>query len=259
MEGNISEPIFNEKELKHFFSEADIHADTQADNQADIQESSQKTDAKPVEIEFQPVSQVDSTHLNIIKTILRFIVTFILIFIVSYSIINAPAIALKIKYFWETQFRNKNWSQDFKYPLAIANKSRLLIPKISTNVPIIWDVPEDQTTEKLQDGVAQYQGTAHPGEQGNIVITGHSSYYIWAPGSYKSVFALLSQLSAGDKIYIQYNQAQFAYVVTNKKVVDPDDLSALEETSDQQLTLITCVPIGTTLQRLIITAKQVAS
>jgi len=256
----MSEPIFNEEDLKRFFGQA---------------HKEETPISKPVAIEFQPeapkspepffeprpfrgASLLPQERSSIFALILRFLGTFILIFIISYSLINAQALALKIKYFWENQYRGQSWETNFKIP-PVTSQSRLVIPKIKTNAPISWNVPQDQINQKLQDGVAQYEGTALPGATGNIFITGHSSYYIWAPGSYKDVFALLNQLHGGDKIYIQYNGAQFTYEVTGQVVVDPTDTSVLTQGNEKILSLMTCVPVGTNLQRLVITAKQVGS
>jgi sortase A len=51
------------------------------------------------------------------------------------------------------------------------------------------------------------------------------------------------------------------YEVTEKKVVDPDDVEVLRQTKDPRLTLITCYPtyyIGPAPQRAIVIAKLVS-
>ena len=53
---------------------------------------------------------------------------------------------------------------------------------------------------------------------------------------------------------------KFHYVVTGKRVVQPDDISVLDATSDTRLTLITCYPtyyIGPAPERLIVFARLV--
>lgn len=208
--------------------------------------------------ELRDVLKVASEKHVLAKTILKFIGIFLLIFAISFSIINAPALMQKMKYFWDVDYRNNSWAQT---PVAAPqkNQSRLIISHIKVDVPIIWNVSEDQITENLQNGVVHYRGTAMPGQDGNIFITGHSSYYIWAPGSYKDVFALLNKLSAGDKIYLQYDGNNFVYEVEKLSVVNPDRMDVLAQSPGKTLTLMTCVPIGTDLKRLIVIAKQVSN
>lgn len=147
--------------------------------------------------------------------------------------------------------------------------NRLIIPKIGRNVPIINDVPiyhlrnenwtelENDIQRALRDGVVHYPGTAMPGDIGNTVITGHSSYYFWDPGRYKTVFALLNELNIDDDIYLYYNQKRYHYQVIYKEVIASTNTSILRQGNDKLLTLITCYPLGTDASRLIVQAKLV--
>lgn len=143
--------------------------------------------------------------------------------------------------------------------------TRIIIPSINTNVPVI-DVPEDKLLERnwtaleneiqnaLRSGVVHYPGTPMPGQSGNVVITGHSSYYPWDPGRFKDVFAVLHNLKEGDEIIVFHRQQKYTYQVGEIKKVYPYEVDVLNDFSDDRLTLITCTPIGTNLKRLIITA-----
>jgi sortase A len=155
--------------------------------------------------------------------------------------------------------QHENWGINTVPQVAQNQESRLKIPKIDVDAPIIWNVPEDKIIDTLEDGLAHYEGTALPGQVGNVFITGHSSYYVWAGGSYKEIFALLNKLENGDKIYLSYKGVLFEYEVLGQKVVLPDNISVLDQTNDHTLSLMTCTPVGTNLRRLIITAKQVSN
>ncbi len=195
---------------------------------------------------------------NIKYTILKFATIFVLVFVLTYSLINGTALTKKFKYFWETTY-NKKTAENLQTPppLAATSEAKLAIPKISVEAPISWNVDDNNLNQKLLEGVAHYKGTALPGELGNVFITGHSSYYSWVRSSYKDVFALLDKLNVGDKIYIRYGQKTFTYQVASSKVVSPDKLEVLDATGNYTLTLMTCVPIGTNLNRLIVIASQV--
>lgn len=141
----------------------------------------------------------------------------------------------------------------------------LFIPKLNKKTPIVWDSSLDNETmlANLQKGVIHYSGTSKPGEkasdgdgEGNIFIAGHSSYYRWDKGKYKTIFANLDRLESGDQLAIVYNSQIYVYNVVEKKVVMPEDVSVLSQaTSTPTLSLMTCVPVGTNEKRLIVRAE----
>ncbi len=146
--------------------------------------------------------------------------------------------------------------------------NRIIIPKIDKNIPLIdsdpqklmnadWKSLEKTFQKDLENGVIHYPGTANPGEEGNVFITGHSSYYPWAPGSFKSVFARLKDVEMGDDIIVYYNQEKHHYVVREKKEVKNNDVSVLEQGKGKFLTLMTCSPVGTNIKRLVVIAEEI--
>lgn len=153
---------------------------------------------------------------------------------------------------------------------VVPTDDRLVIPKLGKSVPLVhmstaniegedWPELEEQIQDGLRDGVVHYPGTAKPGQYGNVFITGHSSYYPWDPGKFKDVFATLEQLEVGDEYYVYYNQQKFTYKIREKFEVPPEDVSVLQQPHDKKIsTLMTCVPVGTTLRRLILRAEQIA-
>lgn len=146
---------------------------------------------------------------------------------------------------------------------------RLVIPKLGKSVPLVhtsienlqgenWGELEDQIQDDLLKGVVHYPGTAKPGQFGNVFLTGHSSYYPWVKSDYKDVFATLGQLDIGDRYYIYYDQQKYTYEIKEKYEVTPDKVEVLAQPKDKKVsTLMSCVPVGTTLRRLIIKAEQV--
>ena len=96
-----------------------------------------------------------------------------------------------------------------------------------------------------------------PGQYGTAVVFGHSTLpQFYSPTNYKAIFSLLPTLKAGDEILITYDGVQYRYVIYDMEVLEPTDLSVLEQQfDDSYLTLVTCVPPGTTWQRLDVKAK----
>lgn len=147
--------------------------------------------------------------------------------------------------------------------------NRIIIPKIGKNIPLIdmetdhlegenWSELENQIQEGLREGVVHYPGTSVPGQFGNVFITGHSSYYPWDKGNYKEVFALLPSLEVNDEYHIFYNQKKYSYRIKEKKEVYPDNVQVLKQPENEKIsTLMTCVPVGTALRRLIIIAEEI--
>jgi len=144
-------------------------------------------------------------------------------------------------------------------------ENRIIIPKIGKNIPLV-DVDtrkqisinnlEDIFMNELQKGVIRYPGTAYPGEEGNAFIFGHSSNYPWIKGDYNDAFALLDNVVFGDDIIVYYKQKKYTYTVTEKKIVKPGDVQILQrQEGKKELSLMTCWPVGTTLNRMIVIAE----
>lgn len=136
----------------------------------------------------------------------------------------------------------------------------LVIPKIGANAKIVPNVdPSDENSylEALKQGIAHANGTAFPGEGGHIYLFAHSTDYIWNIGSYNAVFYLLYKMEVGDEINIFYKGERYVYEVTEKEIIDPENVDVLTRKTDYELlTLQTCWPPGTILKRLIISAKR---
>jgi len=141
---------------------------------------------------------------------------------------------------------------------------RLIIPKINVDVPAIYGVGNDYNSQMsaMERGVAHFSipgASSHPGEIGNTVLSGHSSNDLFDRGDYKFIFAQLDKLAIGDTIYANYESTRYTYVVTAKEVVKPTEVNKLVYPTDKPvLTLITCTPLGTSLNRLLVTAEQVS-
>jgi len=136
----------------------------------------------------------------------------------------------------------------------------LVVPKLEVTAPIIFVDTYDEATiqANLVNGVVHYYQTAVPGKVGNSFITGHSSNYWWVKGGYNYVFSNLDKLAVGDQAKIYYEGNKFLYQVSSVKVVEPTDLTVLEQTSKPTLTLMTCTPPGTSWKRLIVSFEQIS-
>jgi len=147
--------------------------------------------------------------------------------------------------------------------LAVSAEPRIIIPKINVDVPVTYDIGSDYTSQMaaMTTGLAHFAvpgASSHPGQIGNTVIAGHSSNDLLDTGKYKFIFAQLEKLQIGDTIYANYNSIRYTYTVTKKEVVQPNDVDKLiYPTTIPILTLLTCVPLGTANNRLLVTAEQI--
>jgi sortase A len=147
----------------------------------------------------------------------------------------------------------------------VGPEPKLIIPKINVDVPVDYNVAtldESKIQVSLRDGATHYKlpgANALPGQNGNTVLLGHSSNDVFNQGAYKFVFVLLDRVEVGDTFYLHYQGKRYIYRVSQKKVIDPRDISALQIGSDKPVvTLITCTPPGTALKRLLIFGEQIS-
>lgn len=130
----------------------------------------------------------------------------------------------------------------------------LSIPSLGINEATVEIGGED-----LGESLIHYPGTALPGQYGNVVVFGHSVLpQFFNPKNYKTIFSTLPMLEEGDEIFIDFDGVSYYYQVTQMIEVGPEDVSVLEQRyNSEYLTLITCVPPGTYLRRLIVRAELV--
>lgn len=139
-----------------------------------------------------------------------------------------------------------------KKKLANIKEFILSIPKLG-----IKDAKVVVGGNDLTRSLIQYDPKSLPGENGNVIIFGHSTLpQLYNSRDYKTIFTYLPSLENNDKIYIKVDDQNYEYTVYEMFVVEPDQVSVLEQKTDAAyLTLITCVPPGTYWKRLIVRAK----
>ncbi len=147
----------------------------------------------------------------------------------------------------------------------VGPEPKVIIPKINVDAPVVFDITsleEHYIQSNLKNGVVHYPipgADGFPGERGNTVLLGHSSNDVFDDGAYKFVFVQLDKLNKGDIFYIHHNSIRYTYSVTEKKIINPNQVSELVIGSNKPLaTLVTCTPPGTALQRLVVIAEQIS-
>ena len=206
--------------------------------------------------------------------------TLIILGVVFSFIAFWPFVNAEMRYWWD-QWRHQSYSVDVKAapssgfanllnqppPIHITPVNKdfsIVIEKIDVNAPIVSDVDSTNYNSyiaALSKGVAQAAGTAKPGEpttsgNNNVFLFAHSSINPIEARRWNAVFYLLRKLEVGDRVIVFYKQKRFDWLVSEKKVVEANDVKYLTDPSKEPLlTLQTCDPPGSSLRRLIITAK----
>jgi LPXTG-site transpeptidase (sortase) family protein len=145
-----------------------------------------------------------------------------------------------------------------KPPIASALPARrLVIPTLGLDSKVIQlgtklDRRGELAWETAPFAVGQHKGLAGPGQNGNMVLSGHIS----SP-SEGAVFHRLPDLKVSEGVIVATEERQYLYRVVDVKTVKPDEVSVLDQTPDPTVTLITCVPDGIYSHRLVVTARLV--
>lgn len=119
----------------------------------------------------------------------------------------------------------------------------LKIEKINLN----GTVKEGSTNEILKDYIGHIEETAK--YDGNVGLAAHNR------GNKYSYFARINELEPGDEIVYTTKYGERKYIVDTKKEILETDWSKLEGTTDNRLTLITCIK-NKVNQRLCVQAVQ---
>ncbi len=136
----------------------------------------------------------------------------------------------------------------------------LTIKRLGIEAPIAEAATdtEDGYQKALENGIVHFPGTAFPGQYGNAYFFGHSSDYLWNPGSYKTVFEKLPSVQMGDEIVVtDASGTSYTYAVIGTKIVTPQDFSVLSQGDGTRrlLSLQTSYPIGMATKRFIVIAE----
>lgn len=117
------------------------------------------------------------------------------------------------------------------------------------------DLSHNGLLAPLQTGVGHL--FSYPGQNGKILVYGHSSSYPWDTSEFTKIFRQINKLTVGDKVYINYHGTLYVYQVTFKQTVDAKDTSAYNQEGKEELILYTCWPPDSVKQRYLVHANLV--
>lgn len=146
--------------------------------------------------------------------------------------------------------------------------NRLIIPKISLDVPLIDSKYKDEDDfsqwnfdEELQNGVVKYPTTPIPGLEWNTLLFGHTSQEWREHNPYGTVFYNIPDLENGDTITLIREWKLYDYKILEKTIVRPSKVDKqyqkYQNKWEDYLTIMGCYPLGRTDKRMMITAKRI--
>lgn len=122
----------------------------------------------------------------------------------------------------------------------------LSVPQIGLTVKVY---ESDDQMEDMDKGAAHFKSTS--AWDGNVALSGHNRT-VSGTGAY---FRDLHKLSVGDTLLYKTALGEREYRVTTVKTISDEDWSSLSRTTDNRLTLITCVN-DNAAKRLLVQAVQ---
>ena len=133
---------------------------------------------------------------------------------------------------------------------------RIEIPEIDLDAVAV----EGTDTASLQKGPGHFtrsddpatrrqgDGSALPGQGETVGIAGHRTTYL-AP------FRRVNELASGDEIVLEMPYATFTYEVEKTEIVDPSEISVVENVAYERVVLTACHPLYSAAQRIVVFGK----
>lgn len=107
----------------------------------------------------------------------------------------------------------------------------------------------------LLGGAVRYPGTGKLGEEGNVLIFGHSSYLPVVQNQAYKAFNGIQNLKKGDRIVVYGDQSVYIYEVETVEESNTTTGEIALDVSGAKLTLATCDTFGAKSDRFIVTAE----
>jgi sortase A len=135
-------------------------------------------------------------------------------------------------------------------PVALRSQrgllGRLEIARLGLSVMVV----EGDDHRTLRRAVGHIPGTSLPGQAGNTALTGHRDTF----------FRPLRNIRPDDIVTLTTLNGEYRYRVLSTQVVSPENVSVLDSSQNEILTLITCHPfyfVGAAPDRFIVRAERI--
>jgi len=150
------------------------------------------------------------------------------------------------------EYVSEEGEDEIVFPQLSSVEAVLIYPGIKVRGKIV----NGREDEAMNRGFWHYPSDSPFSELGNTVIIGHR--YLYVPPK-QNTFYNLNKARAGDKLRIESKYGTVNYVVKELRVVNRDELAILYTANRAQLTLVTCHPLWTSKQRLVVIAERTSA
>ncbi len=127
--------------------------------------------------------------------------------------------------------------------------------KANVSNPSSTDI--DVLDEALLKGAVRYPTSAKLGEEGNVLLFGHSSALPVVHNQSFKAFNEIAKLTPGEPVLVYSNGRRYAYAVESVKPADVENDAIPLAVEGSLLTLVTCNSFGDKSDRYIVTARLV--
>lgn len=149
-----------------------------------------------------------------------------------------------------------------------------VLPQTAGELPISIEIPSvgvsatiknpESTDIKVLDraletGAVRYPTSAKLGEEGNVVLFGHSSYLPVVHNEAFKAFNAIQNLEEGDHITVRSEGHVYVYAVDKVMEANAESAAIPLQVAGKRLTLATCDSFGSKADRFVVTATLVES
>lgn len=129
---------------------------------------------------------------------------------------------------------------------------------VKANVANPTSTDVDDLDEALLKGAVRYPTSGKLGEEGNVLVFGHSSYLPVVHNQSFKAFNEISKLEKGAPIFVYSDGRRYAYAVDTVEPADVANDAIPLSVDGSVLTLVTCNSFGDKTDRFIVTAHLVS-
>ncbi len=135
--------------------------------------------------------------------------------------------------------------------------TRLMIPGAEIDFGVVHPKTADIPVldQSLSDGVVHYPASALLGEDGNVLLFGHSSHLRYVRNPAFKALTGIENVAAGDEVLVAGERNEYVYRAESLRLANKnEELVDFSTTDGQRLTISTCNTFGEKDDRYVLTA-----
>ena len=187
-----------------------------------------------------------------------FLGLFAVVFLVSVIVLGTSGLLPEVS----SENKSKTTSTVVQSQMTAELPTRIEIPKINLSAVVVNPTITTVAVldKELLKGAVRYPTSAKLGEDGNVVLFGHSSYLPVVGNQAYKTFNEIQKLVEGDMITVYSSGTTYTYRVRSTTKEKADDTTAIPlSIAGKVLTLVTCNSFAAKEDRFVVTADFVES